>query len=72
MLDADINPKTLEALCPTCKENNFKIFRRYQVFKKIYYNHCKCEICGQLFIYKVSKVDNIILEKEMKKYQSNL
>lgn len=59
---AKINPETKEVLCPTCEESNFKAFRRDKISKEIYLNHCKCENCAQLFIYKVDKKNNVILE----------
>lgn len=60
MLKAKINPETSEIVCPTCNESNFTIFRRDKVSKEIYLNHCKCENCGQLFIYNVDKKNNPI------------
>ncbi len=64
MLEANINPETSEILCPTCKKNDFKVFRRRKDSEEIYLNQCKCESCGQLFIYKVDKKNNVILDKK--------
>lgn len=64
---AKIDPETSEVLCPTCVKNNFTIFRRDRVSGEIYLNHCKCENCGQLFVYNVDKKDNVILRKGVKK-----
>jgi transcription elongation factor Elf1 len=58
MLKAIINSQTLEILCPTCNKNNFTIFRRDKTSEELYLNHCKCENCGQLFIYSVDKKNN--------------
>jgi len=64
MKEADIDSKTSEILCPTCKKSNFKTFRRDKVLQVAYLiNHCRCEECGQLFTYKVDKKNNPILEK---------
>ena len=65
MLEANINPETFEILCPDCSKSNFKIFRRDKLSKEQYLNHCKCESCGQIFVYKVDKRNNVILEKEV-------
>ena len=61
--EANINSGTSEVLCPTCKKGNFKIFRRDKVSEEIYLNHCKCEECAQLFIYKVDKKNSPIFGK---------
>ena len=66
MLRAKINPETFKTICPTCEKNSFTIFRRDKVTQEIYLNHCKCENCGQLFIYKVDKKKNPILEEDKK------
>ena len=65
MFEAKINPYTSEIICPTCEKSNFTIFRRDKVPPKIYLNHCKCENCGQLFIYNVDKKNNPILGKNI-------
>lgn len=64
MLKAIINLETLEVICPTCNKSNFTIFRRDKVSDEIYFNHSKCEDCGQLFIYNVDRKNNPILEKD--------
>ncbi len=52
---------------PTCEKRNFTIFRRDKVSKEIYLNHCRCENCGQLFIYNVDKKNNPVLGKGIEK-----
>ena len=64
MLKANINTETSEVSCPGCEENNFTTFRRDKVSKKTYLNHCKCENCGQLFVYNVNEKDDVVFEKE--------
>jgi len=64
MFKAIINAEISEVLCPTCDKSNFAIFRRDKVSNEIYLNHCKCENCGQLFIYSVDKKNNPILGKD--------
>ena len=63
-LKAKINPETSEILCPTCEVSNFKIFRRDKISKEIYLNHCKCENCAQLFVYKVDRKNDVISEEQ--------
>lgn len=58
-LKAKIVPETSEILCPICEQSTFKIFRRDKVSKEVYLNHCKCENCAQLFVYKVDKMNNL-------------
>lgn len=67
MFEAKINLYTSETICPTCDKSNFTIFRRDKIPNEIYLNHCKCENCGQLFLYNVDKKNNPILEKDVKK-----
>ena len=63
MLKAKIDPETKDILCPTCSESNFVIFRRdpLEAAKERYLNHCKCG-SGQLFIYVVDQMGNIVVE----------
>ena len=61
-LEAKVNKETNEVLCLTCEQSTFKIFRRDKISKEIYLNHCKCENCAQLFIYKVDKTNNVIIK----------
>lgn len=65
MFEAKIDPETSEIICPTCEKSNFTIVRRDKVSQGVYLNHCKCENCGQLFIYTVDKKNNPILGKNI-------
>lgn len=65
-VNANINPETSEIFCPTCKMSNFEILEEEKISEEIYHNHCKCENCGQAFVYKVDKKNNIILKKDIK------
>ncbi len=71
MLRAYLNSETSEILCPLCKQNNFKIFRRDKLAsrsfwyennfpEKQYLNHCKCENCNQLFVYNTGRMNSIV------------
>jgi len=66
MVEGEINPKTGEIFCPLCYSENFTIFRKDELTIKIYLNHCKCESCGQLFVYKTDNGETDII---LRKYQ---
>lgn len=63
MLKAKIDPETKDILCPTCSKSNFVIFRRdrLETTKERYLNHCKCG-CGQIFIYVVDQMGNVVVD----------
>lgn len=58
----NIDLKNAAILCPTCNKSNFPIFRRDKTEQGIYLDHCKCDECGQLFVYKSDKKGKYILE----------
>jgi len=61
MLKAIVNLVSKEVFCPTCYKSNYTIFRRDELEKDVYLNHCRCE-CGQIFVYKVNHADELIGE----------
>jgi len=64
MVEGKINLKTGEILCPLCSSEHFTTFRKDELTDRIYLNHCKCESCGQLFVYKTNDGEaDIILRK---------
>jgi len=57
MVEGKINPKTGEIFCPLCNSEHLTTFRKDELTDKVYLNHCKCESCGQLFVYKTVIMD---------------
>jgi len=68
MVEGKINPKAGEIFCPSCNSENFITFRKDELTDKVYLNHCKCESCGQLFVYKTDNGETSII---LRKYQVN-
>jgi len=68
MVEGKISPKTGEIICPLCNNENFITFRKDEITDKIYLNHCKCESCGQLFVYKIDNGETGFI---LRKYQVN-
>ena len=64
MLKADKIQRTGKIICPTCKKDDFSIFRKDNLSKKIERNHCKCKSCFQLFIYDTKALNPVALTKQ--------
>ncbi|OHB74316.1 MAG: hypothetical protein A2Z34_07490 [Planctomycetes bacterium RBG_16_59_8] len=48
--------KNLRVCCPTCLENDHVVYRREPTGDRGIANHCRCNRCGEWFIYEQDKV----------------